>query len=369
MILNAIAISAGASGGGGGREPIVETIAITENGTYTPNEGVDGFNEVNVNVPIPTFTTEELSATANGEYTPTTDGYSKVTVAVPTPEPNLQSKSVEIVENGTHTISADEGYDGLSNVEVSTNAILPKLDMTKTKLAWLDGGYVDLRMLDMSNVTSLYEFARAMEPTFTGLDIRGWDTSKVTDMYIFLGGCTGLKEIKGIEDINTSNVTNMYSAFSYTMLPSFDLSKWNVGKVTNLSEMFIGCYKTTSINLSGWNTSKVKTVNSMFKNCSELTDVNLSGWNMSAVTDITNMFYNVNLVNLNMDGAILPKMNIPDLGFWYTISVESTISILNALPQLDEGESYTITIHPVMFVKLTDEQKAIATSKGWRIIN
>ena len=32
--------------------PNVEEISIDKNGTYTPNEGVDGFNKVIVNVPV-----------------------------------------------------------------------------------------------------------------------------------------------------------------------------------------------------------------------------------------------------------------------------------------------------------------------------
>ena len=36
-------------------------------------------------------------------------------------EPNLQSKSITITENGTQNVTADEGYDGLSDVEVITN--------------------------------------------------------------------------------------------------------------------------------------------------------------------------------------------------------------------------------------------------------
>ena len=33
-------------------------------------------------------------------------------------DPILQDKSIEITENGTTTITADEGYDGLNNVDV-----------------------------------------------------------------------------------------------------------------------------------------------------------------------------------------------------------------------------------------------------------
>ena len=62
--------------------PTLETLEVTENGTYTPSEGVDGFNSVNVAVPIP--------------------------------EVVLQDKT--ITENGTFT--ADEGFDGLGSVTV-----------------------------------------------------------------------------------------------------------------------------------------------------------------------------------------------------------------------------------------------------------
>lgn len=47
--------------------------------------------------------------------------YASASVNVPAPSPNLQSKSIEITENGTQTVLADSGYDGLDEVEITTN--------------------------------------------------------------------------------------------------------------------------------------------------------------------------------------------------------------------------------------------------------
>ena len=66
-------------------EPALESLNVTENGLYLPESGVDGFDRVNVDVPIPTFSTEEKTVTENGVYLPSAgkDGISKVTVDVP----------------------------------------------------------------------------------------------------------------------------------------------------------------------------------------------------------------------------------------------------------------------------------------------
>lgn len=76
----------------GGSEPIIESLSITENGTYTPEEGVDGFAPVTVNVPTPQPVLQGLNVTSNGTYTPEqgVDGFNQVVVDVPTPEPFIQ---------------------------------------------------------------------------------------------------------------------------------------------------------------------------------------------------------------------------------------------------------------------------------------
>lgn len=54
---------------GGSKEPVLESISITANGTYTPEAGIDGYNSVSVSVPQDGApTAEELALTGNCDY-------------------------------------------------------------------------------------------------------------------------------------------------------------------------------------------------------------------------------------------------------------------------------------------------------------
>lgn len=57
-----------------------------------------------------------VEATNNETFTSLTPKVGKIVT-----DPILQDKAIEITENGTQTISADEGYNGLNNVTVTTN--------------------------------------------------------------------------------------------------------------------------------------------------------------------------------------------------------------------------------------------------------
>ena len=69
---------------GGDVPAVIESLSVTENGTYQVPEGVDGYNPVSVNVPSVTPVLETLSVTENGTYTPGSgvDGFNEVSVNV-----------------------------------------------------------------------------------------------------------------------------------------------------------------------------------------------------------------------------------------------------------------------------------------------
>lgn len=108
MSLDIKSFAIGAASGGGGREPVITSKTITENGTYTPSTGVDGFSPVVVNVPTPEPDLEDITITENGTYTHAGhDGYDEVVVAVPAAD----LEDITITENGTYTHTGKDGYD------------------------------------------------------------------------------------------------------------------------------------------------------------------------------------------------------------------------------------------------------------------
>ena len=205
-----------------------------------------------------------------------------------------------------------------------------------------------------------------------------------------------LQEI-ATETWDTTNwaVTTLASCFGYCYsLQSLDLSGWDTTNwaVTTLASCFGSCYSLQSLDLSGWDTTNwaVTTLASCFGYCYSLQSLDLSGW------DTTN--FNISAGNYRFDGCRALRSlkginrakfatyfnqsdvpNLPNLeeytGCPYNISHsyssasklthDSVVAILTTLPTVTA--SRTITLGQTNKLKLTSEEIAVATQKGWTV--
>ena len=231
--------------------------------------------------------------------------------------------------------------------------------------------------------------------------------------------CKQLTTIQGFQNIVMNCCTSCSMMFhSCYVLQSIDCSNWNTSNVTDMAWTFNGCRQLKSIgNLSKWDVSNVVDMKLMFKECCSLDNIgNLNDWNTSNVTDMIGMFaYNWNVYDDNGNAMnkeqykeelginnIPTTISIPsipkdckisnmfarqkfieDIMYCGKISQsfttkygvaiqdnmssltrESIVKIINALDPENPG---MLTLCEPNYEKLTDEDKAIATSKGWTI--
>lgn len=369
-------------------------------------ESGDAYNAVstvatmaeNGELPIqaPKLDSVDVDITANGsyEYRPDAyglDGFSRFTANVNVPDSSrLGVKSVNINENGYQEFHAiDFDLDGFSTIGIDVN--VPTSGGGETKI---DVGGLGLKFghSAFSTVSEVFDFTNVTDMSYMFQDcsklttISQLDTSSVTDMNNMFSECINLQSIPLLD---TSSVTNMERMFSdCALLASVPL--FNTSSVTNMSWMFMGCELLTTVPLL--DTSNVTNMSNMFKFCTNLTTI--PQFNTSNVTNVASLFYNcpalesipeLDFGNVGMTSLFLGRSNLPNLttiggfrnikvGFDIqnapNLTVQSLMNVINNLYDfVGNGESINsqLRIGETNLAKLTDEQKAVATNKGWQL--
>ena len=271
---------------------------------------------------------------------------------------DYEIKELVVTENGVYDVNGEAYKPVRVNVPQTAQggSLKAVLDATKSA-AYLFKNYkgtsVDglISYSDTSNVTNMGEmFFFATKLT----SVPQLDTSKVTDMSEMFRNCTNLTSVP---QLDTSKVTDMESMFygcnNLTTIPQLNTSKAN-----RMLTMFLGCRNLTTI--PQFDTSNVANMGEMFSGCTGLTSI--PELNVSNSTYFSYMLKNcTSLTSIGM------------YGFRYSIDITDTALGHDAIVALlnQAGTAYSssqkITMGSAKLALLTDEEKAIATSKGWTL--
>ena len=173
------------------------------------------------------------------------------------------------------------------------------------------------------------KFSNTRYTDLTGI-LKYEDTENVTSMSFMFDNCSSLITIPLLDTSKVTNMTAMFqSCYILTTIPQLYISK-----VTNISYMFFGCINLTTI--PQLDVSNVTNMNSTFDGCSNLTGIHMTGMK----------------VNFNISSSTL-------------FTREALLEIINNLGTITSTQ--TLRMGSTNLAKLTDEDKAIATNKGWTL--
>lgn len=245
--------------------------------------------------------------------------------------------------------------------ECASLVTIPNLDThnvtTMQRMFYECKSLVTIPNLDTQNVTNISTMFYNCPCLVT---IPKLNTQSVTDVYNIFYSCYSLISIPHLDTHNVTKMGNMfYNCYSLVTIPNLDTQN-----VTDMGNMFYGCRALVSI--PQLNTQKVTNMSNMFSNCYSLQSIKGLKMNKIGYSSAANL-------NLTKSRALI---NVGEGGFEglnYTLNLsnnnnlthQSLINILNGLATVTTAT--TLTLGSLNLAKLTDEEKAIATNKGWQL--
>lgn len=160
------------------------------------------------------------------------------------------------------------------------------------------------------------------------------DTSKANNMTAMFSSCVNLMQVPLLDTSNVVHFDEMfYNCSSLTTVPQF-----NTSSLYSAQLMFAGCSKLVSVPLLDF--TNAKELRSMLLACSELAE--LGGFSNLSVS--------------------------LDLSSSRKLTADSIMNVINEAKDLSgTGGTSTLTLGTTNVEKLTEDQIAIASAKGWTI--
>lgn len=246
--------------------------------------------------------------------------------------------------------------------------------------------------MDFSNMLSTYANRLKLSSigftnlrTLEYLDISKSKFPTVTSMASAFSNMPYLKTIVIKDAVNTKNIETVADCFSGdTSLELIDMKFDFSDKLTNINNIIYKCIRLEEIEISG--VSSVPAIN--FNVCSSLKKVAVHGITSTTTTltfascgkyleyidfsdsDLTGVstVWSTILPSIAGGGASIKYININrdcDIAGSIVMTKDDLIKIFNDLPTV---ENKTMKITGYLMVQLSEDEKSIATNKGWKVV-
>ena len=313
----------------------------------------------------------EIEFTQNGTYDVTDKASAKVNIK----EKVLGTKT--ITENGTYK-AIDDNLDGYSEVEVATSGVDINEYMSDkiTSATSNVGSWINTILKLRSPLTITTTNYQEMFKYYPGKTIPSLICNSLPEK--MNGMFAEAKNIIGIPEIDTSNCTDFsymcQGCSSLLEVPYLDITK---SRYTNY--MFEGCSSLKKI--PQFDLSNVTTVGNMFNNCSNLEIIPLlnmqkvsnTGWPNGFIYNCANLTTLGGFKNLGQgySTTIAENYAYTTLKMPYSTKLthESLMNVINNLYDIKTKgvKPQQLVLGTTNLAKLTSEEIAIATEKGWNV--
>lgn len=192
------------------------------------------------------------------------------------------------------------------------------------------------------------------------------DLSAIQNVAYLFDQASNLKSIDFTGRKLTGIIGSINNMFTNTPITTIIWGESDLSGVTSLNNAFDYCYNLTSISLPGTNIHITSNsgMNYAFRGCTNATTIDLSNMDFTSNVNFIQTFYGDNkLENLifKPNAGIANNIDVKN----YPLTVDSLLSLFNALASVSTKK--TCTIGATNSAKLSAEEIAIATEKGWTI--
>lgn len=283
------------------------------------------------------------------------ENVAKVTAAHAALKTAIAAKGVA-VPDGTKLSAMPALVDQIQTPPVPTNPRAVFAQDTATSIV-----VPKVMVVDMMAVANLRHFFNGCSGLVSYTLPAGFGAS-ATDLSYFFSDCSSLASIDLPAGFGQA-ATNIINCFrDCRSLTSLTLPAGFGQAATNIGPCFYGCTVLASLVLPAGFGQAATNANYLFQSCTALTSLHLPDGFGQLATDLYHCFFScTSLTTITGNPNFKVSLNLSDCT---QLTHDSLMVVINGL-QTVEGKTLTLGVENL--AKLTDEEKKVATDKGWTL--